>query len=291
MLMQRPLPSGAPAPARARPHPADRTHRSLRVVFAVLVCLGVTLALGGTALAAPSSPHISISSTQYGVNQWYTSGGSSGIATRLDPRGSMSCSGCAGFIANTTWFGDASSSACTSDAYAACWVEVSVRTYPAIAGSCHPSAPSICLMWADMRPYGGGYHEHQLYYVGADGLDLTPYYFDMSTYNHYVHSNAGATWDVHTHVIKNGVTLASPTGLSTSNNMAVDHQTIGCERSASGGSAAVFGFIDNRWQGSDGVWNYNASEGTVRSDNPPYASWTIAPHGANNLGGRFETHT
>jgi hypothetical protein len=297
MLMQRkrPVPPGAPAPAPAR---AQLAGRSLRVVFAVLVCLGAILVLSGIALAAPRSPstsHSVLSPHQYAETTWFSTQ-ASGNSTRLDPRGGMSCSGCQGFIDNEMWWFDDASSACTNTGYGACWVEVGVSTYRASAATnCHAGVASVCLFWADNRSLGGGYHEHPMWDFGGDGVDLTPYYIDLTIFNHFSHTNGGVTWDVHTNIIRaiDGVSVGRPGGQSTNNNMAVTGMTIGSELSDTAGRAAVFGYIDNKWQGSTGGWHYHAVAGSDTSSPspPPYGAWTINPTGAaSNTGGRYETH-
>ncbi len=268
-------------------------------LFVLIVLLGSSLFLTGTAMAASLTPQTPLT-TGYCDNphphcyaERYWSGKAGGASTLINPYGALRCYGCAGFIDDEMWFSDYSSKQCTSTVYGACWVEAGVSTWPANdPHSCNQGIDSTCGYWADNRPNPGGYNEWSLYNFGGDGVDLTPYLFYITIANDVGYSSSGSTWDVTTNIYKNGSWIAGPSGQSKMNSMSASRITIGSELSDSGGSADSIYLQLNQWESSNnGSWNYQTTQGTNDStDEPPDGTWVTNPCSCTgNTGGSFET--
>jgi hypothetical protein len=272
-------------------------------LFILMVLLGSSLFLSGTAMAASGSakghqiPLTGLCSNPapnghcYAERYW--PGHTGGANTLLSPLGAISCSGCSGFITDEMWFVDPNSSQCVATTYKQCWVEAGFSTY--VAGdpnSCNSSIASICGFWADNRPNGGSYHEHPLYYFGPDGTNLVPYDFYVTIANNGGNSSSGSTWNIDTNIYKNSTWIAGPSGQSTNNTMNVNKITIGSELADSRASATTLYYEYNQWLGSNGVWNYQTTDGSNDSTGTPSTgAWYIHPCSCSgNTGGEFYTY-
>jgi hypothetical protein len=92
---------------------------------------------------------------------WENSFGGASTSIQPSSDGYLNCEGCgSGFITDEMWFYDNASSQCLNTQYGQCWVEAGISTWPTNdQHSCDPGHDSICVFWADNRPYGGGYTE------------------------------------------------------------------------------------------------------------------------------------
>jgi hypothetical protein len=180
----------------------------------------------------------------------------------------MGCpSGCGGFVDDEIWLVDSKTSGCVANPYGVCWVEAG---YIFIEGSTNKQ-----FFWADARPMNTStFNLHLLGPTDPDG-----------TTNHFMIIKDGRggpgifrVW------VYNDPQSTLYNGTSTSNPMSGNSIRIGQElagtQNASAGNA---NFTRNIWAvqvlGPEYVFRYNRQieQGSVRSDNPPFASWTIDP--------------
>jgi hypothetical protein len=223
----------------------------------------------------PSADHC------YGVNVWQQTEEYFGAYTDIR-RGRMICpGGCGGFVDNEIWLVDDSTEECKSNPYKQCWVEAG---YVSEDGSQDPQ-----FFWAEFPP-GKQFALHLIgnrdpvgvidhFMIIKDGR-ATPNPFLIFIYNNDLSSLFGGT------------------SIATGNPMRANKIIIGQELAGNQNAFADDAdFTRNIWAvqalGPEYVFWYAAqtAKGTVQSDNPPFATWTIDPAttGAPE-GGQFTTH-
>jgi len=223
--------------------------RIRRLLAAASVAAVVT-----AALVAPGSPASAATCTPsahcYGVIR-FTPGTIYGINQGLNVHclGPMNAPTSSNFVTQEQWLA-------TNNSSGQYWVEVGMA-YGAPQGS------TRYMFWADNRPNGGGYHEHDLSITAA----LNTYYDD------YIRWIGNNSWRVE----RGGTTL----GTSTANPGPSHWANAGEELTANGGAAsAVTGWL-YRQTSSGGAWISNWPGSTISTDNPPYGSWTTPGYSAS----------
>ena len=232
----------------------------------------------------------------YGTASWSQGSEFFGAYTDITQNGLSCPSGCGGFIDDEIWLVDTSSPNCTSNQFGMCWVE---------AGSIATEGSNSVYFWADGRPGTG--NTLNVHYMGAtDPVGTVDHYMIVkdgrvspNTYLVFIYNDSQST-------LYNGTSSVAGTGGcgSALPQMVGKRIDIGQELAGSpsdpknNASAGLAHFTRNIWavQALDAayVFWYNAqsSTGSVRSDNPPTASWAQNP-GAPGApeGGDFTTRT
>jgi hypothetical protein len=221
--------------------------RSLKVAATGLVAL-----LGSVAAVAPGTAAFaatcSTSSHCYGEVTYYSSSQFWGLEQGLN----VSCLGpvsspSSNFVTEEMWLITANSSG-------ADWVEEGMAYG-------NPQGSKRYFYWADSRPNGGGYHEHDL----SISANLHQTYDDTISWN-------GSGWDVN----RDGSHL----GTSTSNPGQSHYAEAGEELTVNSGAAAAESVYLYRQMSYNGAWNAGWG-GSVTTDNPPYGGWENAPYSAD----------
>lgn len=143
----------------------------------------------------------------------------------------------------------------TDNSSSAYWVELGMA-YGAPQGS------TRYFFWADSRPNGGGYHEHDL------SISTTFNY----TYDDYITWVGNNSWQVR----RDGSTL----GTSTANPGPAHYAEAGEELTANSGSAAAISEFLYKQTSSGGVWTNNWG-GSIIADDPPYGGWLSQNYSAD----------
>jgi hypothetical protein len=235
-------------------------------------CFAVTYSCGD-----PSTGHC------YGVNGWTEQTQYFGSYVDLQEP-NMSCpSNCGGFIDNEMWLIDSGSSACKSNSFGQCWVE---------AGYIAQAGQSTQFFWADSRPQSS--NTFNLHILGnADPVGTTDHFMILK--DGRVSPQVFQVWVYNTSesTLYHGTSVAS-NGNPMSGNKVLIGQELSGTQGASAGNAQ---YTRNIWAvqtlGPEYVFWYNRQkdEGSVRSDKPPFASWSIDPSTPPPPeGGQFTTH-
>jgi hypothetical protein len=240
-------------------------------------CFGLVLGSSafGYSCGDPSSGHC------YGVTSWQEQPEYFGAYTHIT-RAAVNCpSGCNGFVDDEIWLVDSGSSACTSNPFGQCWVEAG---YFFTDGS-----GSAQYFWADSRPMNT--NTFNLHILGpTDAAGTTSVYWIIKD-----GTNGPGIFQVWVNPIFELARNYHAT--STSNTMTGNRVIIGQELAgSSGASAGNANFSTNIWAvqalGPDNEFWFTpqTGAGNIRSDNPPFASWTIDPSTPPPVGGQFTTH-
>ncbi len=197
---------------------------------------------------------------------------------------SMNCpSNCGGFIDNEIWLIDSSSTPCVANSFGQCWVE---------AGYIAQSGGGTQFFWADSRPQSSS--TFNLHIEGdADPVGTTDHFMIVKdgrvspqVFQVFIYNTSEST-------LYNGTSKTS-----NGDTMAANAIHIGQELAGTGGaSAGNAEYTRNIWAvqalGPEYVFWYQREqdEGSVRSDNPPFGSWSISPSNPPPPeGGEFTTH-
>jgi hypothetical protein len=222
--------------------------KKLATAFAVTI-------LGAAALTIPAGPAYAATCTTsshcYGEVEWYSSAQVYGTNQGLDVRclGPMGASTSSNFVTEEMWL-------LTNNSSGAYWVELGMA-YGAPQGS------TRYFFWADNRPNGGGYHEHDLS-IAAN--------FN-TTYDDYITWVGNNSWQVR----RDGTTL----GTSTSNPGPSHRAHAGEELTANTGAAAAITQFLYKQTSSGGIWTNNWPGASVSTDNPPYGGWISSGYSAD----------
>jgi hypothetical protein len=176
-------------------------------------------------------------------------------------------SGCGGFVDDETWLVDGKTAGCTGNKFGLCWVEAGYFFTDGSSGA--------QFFWADGRPLSTS--TFNLHILGpTDAVGVVDHFM-------IIKDARGASGVFQVWVYNDSLSTLY-NGTSTSNAMSGDSIRIGQElagtKDASAGSA---NFTRNIWAvqalGPEFVFWYNrqVNKGTVTSNNPPTASWTIDP--------------
>jgi len=263
-----------------RLRPTFRTIQKGIVPFSVLAILLFSAAIcfaGNYSCGNGSSGHC------YGVNTWGEQPQYFGSYVDLQEP-SMNCpSNCGGFIDNEMWLEDTNSSGCKANSFGVCWVE---------AGFIAQAGESTQFFWADSRPQTSS--TFNLHILGnADPVGTTDHFMIIKdgrvspqVFQVWVYNTSESTLYQGTSVTSNGNPM--------SGNLILIGQELAGSQGASAGNAQ---YSRNIWAvqtlGPEYVFWYNRQkdEGSVRSDNPPFASWSIDPSTPPPPeGGEFTTH-
>jgi hypothetical protein len=217
-----------------------------------LAASGLSALLGAVAMVAPGGPAYAATCTTsshcYGEVYYYSSSQLWGINQGLN----VSCLGpvsspSSNFVTQEMWLLTANS----SSAY---WVEEGMAYG-------NPQGSKRYFFWADSRPNGGGYHEH----------DLTISANLKQTYDDYIQWN-GSGWVVK----RDGSTL----GTSTRNPGQSHYAEAGEELTVNSGPAAGKSTYLYRQMSYNGSWT-GGWGGSITVDNPPYGGWMSKPYSAD----------
>jgi hypothetical protein len=211
-------------------------HRWKILATAVSALSAVVLAPASPAHAATCSP-----SHCYAVVEWNRSTTLHGLSEVLNVSCLTTANPSSNFVTEEMWLGTGSSS---TGQY---WVEEGMA-YGA------PQGASRYYFWADNRPNGGGYHEH----------DLT---ISASLHTNYVDDIIWIppnSWGVYrggtslgTSTVNGGTSLWESTGEETTNT-----------------SAQAAATMTGLWyKNTSDTWVENWTGAGYRSDNPPYGAW------------------
>jgi len=197
---------------------------------------------------------------------------------------SMNCpSNCGGFIDNEIWLIDTNSQACKANSFGQCWVE---------AGYIAQAGEGTQFFWADGRPQNSS--TFNLHIVGnADPVGTTDHFMIVKdgrvspeVFQVFIYNTSEST-------LYHGTSVASNGNPMSANAIHIGQELAGTQ----GGSAGNAEYTRNIWAvqalGPEYVFWYQREkdEGSVRSDNPPFASWTINPSTPPPPeGGEFTTH-
>jgi hypothetical protein len=216
----------------------------------------------------------------YGTNLWRQTGEYFGAYTDIR-RGRMVCPAtCGGFVDNEIWLIDNTTPACIANQYGQCWIEAG---FVSVEGSQDP-----VFFWADNPPD----QQFNLHLLGpADPAGMVDHF--MIIKDSRVTPNSFLVF-----IYNDGLsTLYNGTSLSTGNTLKADRIDIGQELAGPKDAFADSAdFTRNIWAvralGPEYIFWYAAQTamGTVTSNNPPSASWTIDPAAAAvPEGGQFTT--
>jgi hypothetical protein len=219
----------------------------------------------------------------YGVNSWSEQTQYFGSYVDLQEP-SMNCpSNCGGFVDNEMWLIDSKSRACTANSFGQCWVE---------AGYIAQAGQGTQFFWADARPQSSS--TFNLHILGnADPVGTTNHFMILK--DGRVSPQVFQVWEYNTSesTLYHGTSVASNGNPMNGNTIIIGQELAGTE----GASAADAQYTRNIWAvqtlGPEFVFWYNRQKdkGSVRSDNPPFASWTIDPSTPPPPeGGKFTTH-
>jgi hypothetical protein len=226
--------------------------------------LAMALTTGSTqaySCGDPSSSHC------YGVAQWQEHPEYFGAYSDI-PQVAMGCpSGCGGFVDDETWLVDDQTAGCKSNSFGMCWLEAG---YFFTDGSSNAQ-----FFWADSRPLSSS--TFNLHILGqTDPVGVVDHFM-------IIKDARGASGIFQVWLYNDSLSTLY-NGTSTSNAMSGHKIIIGQElagtKNASAGSA---NFTRNIWAvqtlGPEYVFWYKRqiNKGSVTSDNPPSASWTIDP--------------
>ena len=222
----------------------------------------------------PSSGHC------YGVTQWTEKPEYFGAYTDIT-QVEMGCpSGCNGFVDDEIWLTDSHTAGCKTNGFGQCWVEAG---YFFLDG-----AKNKNYFWAESKPgKSAAFTLHTLGTAGPNGA-----------INHYMLiKDARGAAGVFQIWIYNTSLSTLYHGTSNNNLMAGDRILLGQELAGTNGaSAAKAHFTRNIWAvkalGPEYVFWYNTQihDGSVTSQNPPFASWAVHPGPPPPEGGDFTTH-
>jgi hypothetical protein len=240
--------------------------RILTLVALLLVLLGVTHTLTPSAAKAYNCPNIS---PCYARNDW--PGSTPGVAFQVSVGTLSCCQGNNAVISDEVWFSDCdvySIVPCYPEAH---WVETGYVKFDGDAER---------YFWGDSRPIDHGsvaYHPlppiESPDYGSYTSFQITMYGQPSGQFLVYLSSNT-QTWD----------------NYSTHNTMSPSAILLGQElHGTCCASAQRAYFVANQWQGSDGNWNYQTSNGTLHYDNPPYVGWSLQPSDSST-GGQLWTN-
>jgi hypothetical protein len=196
----------------------------------------------------------------------------------------MNCpSNCGGFIDNEIWLIDTNSAACKSNSFGECWVE---------AGYITQAGQGTQFFWADSRPQTSS--TFNLHILGnADPVGTTDHF--MIIKDGRVSPQVFQVWVYNTSesTLYHGTSVTSNGNPMSGNQIHIGQELAGTQ----GASAGDAQYTRNIWAvqtlGPEYVFWYNRQkdEGSVRSDNPPFASWSINPSNPPPPeGGEFTTH-
>ncbi|GIH15838.1 hypothetical protein [Rugosimonospora africana] len=220
-----------------------------------LAAAGLTTALTAFTLTVTASPSYAATCTTsshcYGEVEYYSSSAVYGLNQGLDVRclGPMGASTSSNFVTEEMWLA-------TNNGSGNYWVETGMA-YGAPQGS------TRYWFWADNRPNGGGYHEHDLTISTAFG----------TTYDDYITWVGNNSWQVR----RDSTTL----GTSTANPGSSHGGNAGEELTVNSGSASAITEFLFKQTSSGGIWTNNWPGASVRTDNPPYGGWESTGYSAD----------
>jgi hypothetical protein len=220
-----------------------------------LVAAGLTTALTALTLTVTAAPAYAATCTTsshcYGEVEYYSSSAIYGLNQGLDVRclGPMGASTSSNFVTEEMWLA-------TNNGSGNYWVETGMA-YGAPQGS------TRYWFWADNRPNGGGYHEHDLSISTAFG----------TTYDDYITWVGNNSWQV-----RRG---SSTLGTSTANPGPSHGGNAGEELTANSGAGSAITQFLFKQTSSGGAWTNNWPGASVRTDNPPYGGWMSTGYSAD----------
>ena len=220
-----------------------------------LVAAGLSATLTALTLAATAAPVYAATCTTsshcYGEVEYYSSGAIFGLNQGLDVRclGPMGAPTSSNFVTEEMWLA-------TNNGSGNYWVETGMA-YGAPQGS------TRYWFWADNRPNGGGYHEHDLSISTAFG----------TIYDDYITWVGNNSWQVR----RGNTTL----GTSTHNPGSSHGGNAGEELTANSGAGSAITQFLFKQTSSGGAWTNNWPGASVRTDSPPYGGWTDTGYSAD----------
>lgn len=220
----------------------------------------------------------------YAVNVW--SGSVLGSRANLKVA-SLSCSGCTTsnkwHVSDEIWMIDTGTGTwAASNCYAgACWVESGTQSSAYSSSTC---GSSMCYMWADSRPCGGGYNQHISTTRATNDLGALSALILQRTLNNGYHSCTPNTqWNAYASSSYYGTGV---NGTSTYNPMYPNVIEIGLEvYGNTGESAARADWTSNEWVNT-GNWAYQTGDGSKTIMAPTSGAWAVLPH-SSSTGGDF----
>ena len=250
---------------------------STLAVFALWIAFAAPASAQNYNCGTPQQNHC------YGVTAWSQTGEYFGAYSDITV-GNLNCpSGCGGFVDDEMWLSDYNSANCQSNQFGACWVE---------AGYLTSDGGSQVYFWADAREGNGNtFNLHLL--GGVDPTGTEDHYMivkdgrsNPNNYLVFIYNDSQST-------LYNGTNVPTNPGQMTPHNILIGQELAGSNNA----SATEVNFCRNRWATSalDGSYTFFASsqttQGNVRSDKPPTASWLEVPGsmGAPD-GGIFQTN-
>lgn len=258
-----------------------RKDRRASLALATVFVAGAAFLLWGQTSARAYSCGDPNSGHCYGVASWQEQPQYFGAYADI-LQVAMGCpSGCGGFVDDEIWLTDTNTAGCQANPYGTCWVEAG---YFFTDGSNNAQ-----FFWADSRPMNTS--TFNLHVLGpTDPVGVVDHFMIIKDGR----GNPGVfqVW------IYNDSLSTLYNGTSTSNGMSgatiIIGQELAGQQNASAGNA---NFTRNIWAvqvlGPEYVFWYNrqTDQGSVRSDGPPFASWTIDPSSPPPPeGGQFTTH-
>lgn len=188
----------------------------------------------------------------YGTQFW---GGANGADTRISSNPALSGGGTSNDIAAYSFVTTEMWLETTSASY---WVEAGIISEIYLTGSTFPN-----YFWADQRPNGGGFSFHYLGNESPNDSVLVR-----------ITRSGSSTWNV---LIRDSLgTWSGSCCTSTNNNFAVGYIMLGTELYNNFQTAFEpnIYYSNNRWQGSNGSFNYQGNDGVGTSIRSPVrAGW------------------
>lgn len=232
-----------------------------RVTFLLSISLAC-LMLVGSAITRTGTAHAACSGHCYGVAEWPNA--IHGTHTEIETT-SLGTNNNQYHISNEMWLLDSAHS-CVNNSIS--WVEAGEATQYKGTGTWY--------FWADCRP-GSKEIDHWVYPVPQSDY--------ASYFQYFIYQDSGNSYHVE-------MDTAQGYGLwhaeSTYNSMVPNYINVGTETTSAQNTIGSYTpFIYNEYQGTNGIWGWQANPGnppTGHSDSPPYWYWNVIPAPGNQGG-------